>query len=256
MSQDTKFPHRSLKPVIFLISGILLAMGCEKSELEEVVSEGPCTISFHWYQKDSFQNYPKRIAKFWPPHTTTELDIQCQGESSFSNKHAQNNHGTGPDKIVHGIQVLQKIKTVLIKSTEAAARDLDRAYRSCECSGTYFSMEELNGESRKVFSALAENTSRILNCSERSRVVEDLKKGKISKDLLVSCGAASKQDWEKSFNDALSHLSDPLDSYHVCNNDAMLQANLIEEFVTKGKVVACGGDSNAVCRGPKVFYEP
>lgn len=235
---------------------ILLIFGCENPAVEEVVSEGPCMIAFNWYQKDSFQDYPKRIAKFWPPHTTTELDIQCEGNNGFKSIHAQTNHGTGPDKIVHGIQVLQKIKSTRFRSSEADAKKLDQMYRVCECQGAYFSMEELNKESRELFSVLSDRTKERFNCKDKSMVVADLKSGKISPDLLLKCGIGTNHDWEAAFGDAMNHLSNPLDSYHVCNNDAQLQAEMIRHFVDQGTVIACNDMKSSACSGPKIFYKP
>ncbi len=46
-----------------------------------------------------------------------------------------------------------------------------------------------------------------------------------------------------------------LDDYHVCNNDALLQAKLMEQFVATGEVVACDAD-DPICHGPAWFYTP
>jgi len=41
----------------------------------------------------------------------------------------------------------------------------------------------------------------------------------------------------------------------VCNNDAALQAKLVQGYLDTGTVTACDGD-DALCSGPTWFYDP
>jgi hypothetical protein len=76
---------------------------------------------------------------------------------------------------------------------------------------------------------------------------------------LPNCTWAAGHDWSTGFDEALTTIiagaMETLDGYHVCNNDAVLQAALVDNYLTTGEVVACNGD-DAVCHGPLWFYEP
>lgn len=48
-------------------------------------------------------------------------------------------------------------------------------------------------------------------------------------------------------------VQDTLDSYHVCKNDAVLQAELILAYRDTGFVTECDAAQD-ICRGPKWFY--
>ncbi|MCB9228558.1 MAG: hypothetical protein H6618_03015 [Deltaproteobacteria bacterium] len=233
----------------------VIISACEKPALEEFSDTGECRLAFHFYQKDSFQEYPKRVAMFWPPHTTTELDIRCQSSQGYSETFAQNNHGTGPDKIVKGIQVLQKIKTLSFSADESSARKLMDAYRSCQCPGSYFSMELLSNESKEIFSALGEKTKEQISCTEKADIAGQIRSGKFDPDLLSRCSFDKEQSWKQAFGEALHHVSFPLDSYHVCNNDAKLQEKLIREFIASGDIRGCA-EKDPVCAGPLLYYQP
>ena len=242
---------------LLIPAGLLLAGCFHTSVTEHVVGDGPCSARFTWFQKDAFQDYPKRLLNLWPPHTSTQLQVGCDEAGEDIGIGAQNNHGTGPDKVVYGIQVLQEMRKIHVRLGETHARELFAAYLECKCDGDYFSMSKLSDKTEELFKVLAQRTKSQLRCagSNQNQLLAGLKLGKFDAATMMQCGIDTDHDWQPAFDDAMQHLKKPLDSYHVCNNDAKLQAKLIEGFIQTGKVTACNG-ADAVCKAPMLFYQP
>jgi hypothetical protein len=76
---------------------------------------------------------------------------------------------------------------------------------------------------------------------------------------LPSCTWANGADWSDGLTQAaqtvLASTQSQLSSYHVCNNDAMLEANLFSTYASTGSVVACD-NTTPTCQGPAWFYNP
>lgn len=76
---------------------------------------------------------------------------------------------------------------------------------------------------------------------------------------LPNCTWSGSTSWDGAFDEALTAIiaqaMETLADYHVCNNDALLQAKLIDGFVQTGEIVPCDGD-DSICHGPTWFYVP
>ena len=92
-------------------------------------------------------------------------------------------------------------------------------------------------------------------------LVQKLETGDIAGvlEVLPSCTWAAGFEWSLGFDEALAKIvaaaQETLADYHVCNNDAELQATLFDGFRKNAQVTACDGSSD-LCRGPKWFYAP
>ncbi len=77
--------------------------------------------------------------------------------------------------------------------------------------------------------------------------------------LAPECVWSEGRSWEEGFNEALGVVleasAELLADYHVCNNDAVLQASMWARFVDTGEVTACD-EAAATCSGPLWFYIP
>ena len=80
-----------------------------------------------------------------------------------------------------------------------------------------------------------------------------------AESAMGGCTWANGTSFEAGLSQAASAVSGDLASvlagYHVCNNDAMLQANLFLGFQSNGSIAACDPTSD-VCKGPQFFYNP
>jgi hypothetical protein len=89
----------------------------------------------------------------------------------------------------------------------------------------------------------------------------DLQNGKITQVIgnLPKCTWANGTGFEDGLNGAFQAVvmqtQETLQEYHVCNNDASLQAALFEEFATSHQIGTCD-DTSAMCHGPMWFYKP
>ncbi|MBW2528878.1 MAG: hypothetical protein JRI23_32180, partial [Deltaproteobacteria bacterium] len=78
-------------------------------------------------------------------------------------------------------------------------------------------------------------------------------------EMAPSCTWASGASWTEGLDAAVRHFaersSQELADYHVCNNDAVIQAEMWETFAATGAVPACNTTS-AACAGPQWLYAP
>lgn len=226
-----------------------------------------CSVKLVWLQKDAYKETGGRTTDAWPPHTTTTLEITCDGTAVGSAFQA--NHGSEPgSKDLNGRDFLDVTKELTVEGTRAELEQLLATYRTCECEpDSFLSMNSLD-----------------------QTVVEDLLEefiGLVQEDDVVCQGATTKDDLvaalqaqnfeaalplvpqcvfpgadgtpvdtlNEALELAISATSNTLDDYHVCNNDAVLQANLVEGFLASGTIGTCDRQS-AVCKGPLWLYDP
>jgi hypothetical protein len=223
-----------------------------------------CTASFAWLQKDAYKDTAGRTSDLWPPHTTTTLDITCNGQvvrSAF-----RENHGTKPDAVdANGDVFLVKVASKDVSGQKQALEALADAYESCECSTKFLSMDSLGDETiQLVVQEISTYIVAHLTCTgsvDANGVVTLLQNGDIQGVLaaLPSCTWESGFDLANGFDTALQKIiadaQEALADYHVCNNDAELEATLFDDFGKTGQATACNGDST-LCHGPKWFYKP
>jgi hypothetical protein len=223
-----------------------------------------CTATFTWLQKDAYKETAGRSSDLWPPHTTTQIDVSCGGQvvkSAF-----RENHGTKPsDKDATGALFLVPVGTMEANATWSEMEPMLSAYESCECGTGFLSMDALGDAAvQKLVAEIEQYVLAHLACTgavDAPGLVQKLKAGDIAGVLAVlpSCTWEAGFDWSLGFDDALGKViaaaKETLADYHVCNNDAELQATLFDGFRKTGAVTACDG-SGATCHGPKWFYAP
>ena len=223
-----------------------------------------CEAVLTFLQKDAYKETAGRTSSLWPPHTTTTFEISCGGEVVGSAFMA--NHGTEPDAVdANGDLFLESQGAVTIEGPRDELEALLDAYTACECDTQFLSMDALSDS--VVQDLVGEITSYVaanLTCSgpvTADDVAMMLSQGDIEGVLvaLPDCAWSSGTDWDTGLDQALEAIiaaeSETLAEYHVCNNDAMLQAELIEAYATDASVGSCGPMS-PLCRGPAWYYEP
>ncbi|MEZ4221537.1 MAG: hypothetical protein R3B13_11470 [Polyangiaceae bacterium] len=223
-----------------------------------------CTATFHWLQKDAYKETAGRSDKRWPPHTTTLLEISCGG--TIVRSEFRENHGTKPDAVdANGKVILVDVAQKQVTGPRADLEALADAYTKCECGNAFLS---LNGLQDDKVQALVQKLSAYmlqnLTCTGATNtqgVIDLLTSGNVEGALAVlpNCTWASGADFETGLDAALKDVvalsNEELGAYHVCNNDAKLQAGLFEAYVANKTVSACD-PSAALCSGPAWLYEP
>ena len=228
------------------------------------VATQDCQAELTFLQKDAYKETAGRTSALWPPHTTTVLAISCDGavvESGF-----MANHGTEPDAVdANGDVLLEPQGSIVALGPRAELEDLLASYSACECGTQFLSMDAL-GDSA-VQDLVAEVTSYVLEnltCAgpiTAEDVATMLSEGDVEGVLaaLPDCSWASGTDWDTGLDEALEAIiaaaNETLADYHVCNNDAMLQAELIQSYASDKTVGACEPTS-PLCQGPAWFYQP
>jgi hypothetical protein len=223
-----------------------------------------CTARFAWLQKDAYLESAGRNYDFWPPHTTTTLKVTCDGDVVADAVMA--NHGTRPEDVdAEGVPILDEVLAEQHDGPRDQLLQLVDAFEACECGTTFLSLDALDAQLvEEMVAELAAYVIEHLTCPNEGGVdaiVDALTTGDIAYvvDNAPSCSWSSDDGWEGGLDAALDAVAavtqDTLADYHVCNNDAMLQAILWDGYKLTGKVTACDG-SNDVCAGPKWLYSP
>lgn len=229
-----------------------------------------CSAVLRFLQKDAYRDGPGRTSTLWPPHTTTVLEVSCARDGGAAQVVAtavMENHGTRPEAVdaASGRPILQEVRRVgPVAGTRAELLALVDAYRACECApGTRFlSLEALQDTAvQSLVGALVLYVQSHLTCTgavTATQVVDALRMGRIAEVIaaLPSCSWNADSGLGQGFDDAVQRaLSATLSQYHVCNNDASLQAQLFGTFQATRAVRACD-NSSATCHGPRWFYDP
>lgn len=223
-----------------------------------------CSATFIWLQKDAYKETAGRSSSLWPPHTTTTLDIVCDGNlvrSAF-----RENHGTKPGaKDANGDVLLVDVGTMAANGTRAELDALANAYEACECGTKFLSMDALGDAAvQQLVKELSDYATAHLTCTgavDAAGLVQKLQAGDIEGVLAVlpNCTWDSGSDFSGGFDAALKKIiaaaQEALSDYHVCNNDAELQAALFDSYRQGGGVGSCDAQS-PLCAGPKWFYAP
>ncbi len=178
------------------------------------------------------------------------------------------NHGTKPGTVdAHGEAFLKKMKELTITGTKKDLLALVNAYHECECApGTDFiSVDAMKSTVVQDIIVQAANYATdhldCINPTDVSDIAHSMQTGQIDEALVLLAGCTWKDgaSWDDGLNQAVMRIAkdtgQTLNNYHVCNNDAALQANLIAKFQQTGVVSACDRASET-CKGPKWFYSP
>jgi hypothetical protein len=227
-----------------------------------------CTATFHWLQKDAYKNTGGRTNAAWPPHTTTQVDVVCNdadGNETYRTSTFQENHGTKPGQLdPNGRVYLDEVKSETATAPRATLDAFVASYKQCECDPetTFLSLDSAKGDTEKAILGEVENyvTAHLVCTGDvaTSDVVSMIDSGDYAGALEAATNSCS---WEEGygfadgFKQATSAVVSSLTEYHVCNNDAQLQAGIWSTLRSNGEVAACDNTS-AVCHGPAFFYNP
>jgi hypothetical protein len=231
-----------------------------------------CYALLHWLQKDAYKNTGGRTDQAWPPHTTTVMEVHCvddTGTDTIVGSAFRDNHGTDPGTVdANGRSMLDEVK---VSDPAPGTRDqllgLLATYTQCECAPAtqFLSMTSVQGPvEQQILGAVVGYVQANLECSgavTTDQLVGMLPNGDFDDAIsaMPSCTWANGADWSTGLTQAaqsvLASTQEQLSSYHVCNNDAMLEANLFSTFASTGNVVACD-NTTPICQGPAWFYNP
>ena len=266
-----------LTPLVVLALGLVAACGGSSSsvagESADIVSGSPssgesCTATLRWLQKDAYKNTGGRTTSAWPPHTTTQLDVHCvnaAGSTTLDSSTFRENHGSKPGQVdANGKSLLDEVKHVDARGTRTQVNALLESYKGCECDPAteFLSMDTVKKDAsmQKVLAGFADYAAQHLVCSgtvTAQDVASKLTGGDFEGVLvgLKSCAWAEGFSYEGGLTAAAHGVLIDLSKYHVCNNDAVLEASLFERFASDGTAPKCDSASKA-CQGPKFFYKP
>lgn len=251
-----------------LVASVAVLASCsENAETADPnnVTETQCMATFRVLQKDAYKSTAGRSTELWPPHTTTVMEISCDGDVVGSSFHA--NHGTEPGAVdANGDVILVEVATFEAEGPRRELEDLKTAYEACACDAetTFLSLDSLDDTTAQ---ALMESVGGYLNdnmtCESGapSDIVAKLQQGDVdgAVDQFLLCSWTSGASFEEGLNLALEALiaqtSELLGDYHVCNNDAALQKQLFDDYAATGELKACDATS-PVCHGPTWLYTP
>lgn len=225
-----------------------------------------CKATFVWLQKDAYKETGGRTTDLWPPHTTTTLAVECDGAAVASAFMA--NHGSEPgSKDAEGNDFLAETRRVEVNGTRAELTELLGTYQGCECEPeSFLSMNSLDQD--VVADLLGEFTTLIegdtVTCPDDTK--DDLVTALNAQDFESALVIVPTCTWPGPDGNPAQTLSDALqtviattggvlDDFHVCNNDAKLQADLVTGFQTGGAITACPRNTDT-CKGPMWFYNP
>jgi hypothetical protein len=225
-------------------------------------SDPDCQLTFRWLQKDAYANHAGRTSELWPPHTTTAIDVACSGADPDSRFRA--NHGTAPGAVdANGNPILVEVKrSAPVAASAARTSALLAAYQACECepNTAFLSTDAINQDkAAALLTALAGYVQAHLQCSglDVAQVAAELQAGEFDRVLEAVSGCAwdTGESWAAGFESAThAVLGADVANYHVCNNDAQLEAALFDAFAQGAPIQACG--DSPLCHGPKWFYTP
>jgi hypothetical protein len=228
----------------------------------DVDSSTACEVTFRWLQKDAYANRAGRTSELWPPHTTTVIDVACRGMEPYSKFRA--NHGTAPGDVdAAGTPILVEVKrSPPVRASRPRTLDLLTAYQACECEPTtaFLSTSAVDqGKGQALLASLAGYLQAHLSCPDLdvAQLAASVQKGEFDRVLeaVSSCTWDTGEGWAAGFETASKTvLGADFANYHVCNNDAQLEAALFDTFASGAPIQACG--DSPLCHGPKWFYTP
>ncbi len=238
---------------------------------EDKIKGTNCQATFQWLQKDAYKETAGRTSKMWPPHTTTQVDVSCttraEGKKLLGSAF-QTNYGTAPGAVdKNGAVFLVEVKRETITGSQNDLLALLDAYKACGCNPDKFlSMDTLKGAlAEKLlgqFIQLVEQSTALVCKNEggKAALVLALKEGNFDKALAIvpQCnfdGGSVEATMNQAMAEVAKASQTTLAEYHVCNNNAALQAELFRTFGEKRVVNKCT-TNNPLCSGPKFFYDP
>ncbi len=225
-----------------------------------------CEATLRLLQKDAYKEVAGRTSDLWPPHTTTALEVVCDGEVIHSSFQA--NHGTEPGALdPNGDVFLVEVKTLSASGTRSSLEALAAAYDACQCDGTtkFLSLDSLDdATAQALVDTVSTYLEQNLQCpgGMTDELVALLTQGDIPGAIAIfqTCTWVGAASFEEGLDEAMTTIAaqaqELLTDYHVCNNDAVLQRALFEDFVATGATGGCMSEDADVCFGPLWLYVP
>jgi len=251
--------YSKLKIFTAIIFVLLSTLSCKDDNVTEPESEkytGTLTV----LQKDAYSNIAGRTSNLWPPHTTTVFKWENGTE-------VQLNHGTAPDEVdAQGNPFLVVTKIYTFTGTKSQMEALQQAYKKAVCDDDHHKFLDFNDATDVLESSFLDGLKEYI-----AKDASFTCSGSVSKDLLITLFEAgefakvitelpncswNQESWKLAIlsvlNDVLLSLGHKISDYHVCNNDAAMQVDLIKNFINTGKVIT----PKKTCIAPMIFYNP
>jgi hypothetical protein len=223
-----------------------------------------CYALFHWLQKDAYANTGGRSDPLWPPHTTTLIDVHCVGADGTDAVVAsgfRDNHGSDPGSVdANGNPMLVEVKVSdPAPGSRATLLALLDSYSQCECAPatTFLSTAVLqDAPVQAVINDGLAYAEAHLQCDApvTSEQLVALIRASDYDDAATALAGCTWDDTDAA-GDALRALNAKLAQYHVCNNDAQLEAQQFATFASTGAVTPCD-DTQPICQTPAWYYAP
>ena len=209
-------------------------------------------------QKDAYKETAGRTSDLWPPHTTTVLEW---GEN---HRAVQVNHGTSPEeRDANGDLFLVPVKVYRFSGTESELQELEATYKLAvndDADHKFFSLDD--GQAAMVESLLNglydyiaddENGFICSNGVTKEQVLSMLS-NKNFDTLLIAIPKCNwtQTDYNRAFNYVLDDIFATMGEYHVCNDDAIMQVDLVKNFILNGNITMPEKSND----GPDMFYTP
>lgn len=236
-----------------------------KGEAITAAPDDPCTATLHFMQKDAYKDGAGRTSDLWPPHTTTVLEVTCQTASGpQTTKPFDANHGTLPDaKDATGTTILVEVpmdaSVVTTSAPWSEMQKLIASYTTCECQpDTFLSMDAVTPQAMGIINEVAslfdcqQPTSALLAAAQAKDVAT-------VKSILAGCtlkADVTPDQFEETADDVETTVQQTMAGKHVCNNDALLQADLFASFRDNKTAPTCNPHDANRCAFPKLFFRP
>ncbi len=242
----------------------VMACGAESTASDEDALANACTAKITYWQKDAYKDLGGPLTLGWPPHTTTSLTVSCAGKAPRASSMVNHSDVQVGQKDANGVAILTEVYSESVTGSEAQTTRLEQAYRNCECeAGTFFSLGKLEaGPASKLFATLKSALESDIVCTGTGK--QDLLAALTAQDATKATTAWAKctvpadktqSAFEKGLLAAQQAQQVDLSGYHVCNNDAALQAKLVRDFKSSRTIAACSKTST-LCKGPAFSYNP
>lgn len=224
-----------------------------------------CSGVFIFWQKDAYKETGGRSTALWPPHTTTSLEITC--DDATVGQFVHGNHGSEPGQTdANGRELLDEIARIDLAGSRQRLLALLERYQGCECEpSSFLSMSSLQDDLvESLLGAFIDLVEREIDCGDEGAETAELVAALQQQDFERALEIVPSCQWpngdtaaplNEALRQVLADTQSSLADYHVCNNDAQLQAALLDRYQRGEEFEACD-PSSAICQGPLWFFDP
>lgn len=242
----------------------VVACASESTVENDDALSSACTAKISYLQKDAYKDLGGPLTPGWPPHTTTQLTVKCNGAAEQVVAMVNHSDVQPGQKDKNGVAILVEVHSETVTGSAANMKKLIEAYKSCECKAdTFFSLGKLeSGPAAELYKTLKGILETDVTCTGTGKqdlmaalTAQDAQKATEAWKKCTIPEAKAQSAFEKGLLAAEQAQAIDLSGYHVCNNDAKLQAKLVRDFKSTNRVNACDANST-MCKGPAFFYTP